>query len=124
MNHFAQWLVAELERKDMSQTELAEKVGCSKQAISDWIAGRAGPSPRSISQIARVLGTDSVEVYRALGRVKPRSSKLEAEAQEAADLVGLLPAPYRQIALGVLKQFYEEVVLAQGTGEGVGGKDT
>lgn len=48
-----------LEKKNMSQKELAEKVGCTTAAVSHYIKGDRIPRSTVLAQIAIVLNTTS-----------------------------------------------------------------
>lgn len=59
---FGPWLRRQLQRADMSQAELAERVGKTRAAVSAWITGRAEPREETKQRIAEILGTDLAAV--------------------------------------------------------------
>jgi transcriptional regulator with XRE-family HTH domain len=59
---FGPWLRRQLLRADMSQAELATKVGKTRAAVSAWITGRAEPREETKVRIAEILGTDLAAV--------------------------------------------------------------
>lgn len=50
-------------RPTMTQAELADAIGVTQQAVSNWMSGRAKPGRAHASKIQRILGipTDSWE---------------------------------------------------------------
>ena len=59
---FGPWLGRQLRRNGMSQSELAERLGLTRAAVSAWITGRAQPRTEILREIAEVLGTDTATV--------------------------------------------------------------
>ncbi|MEV6807037.1 helix-turn-helix transcriptional regulator [Streptomyces sp. NPDC051132] len=55
---FGPWLRRQLSRVDMSQADLATKLGKTRAAVSAWITGRAEPREDTKARIAEILGTD------------------------------------------------------------------
>lgn len=50
--------------KGLSQAELAEELGVSRQAVSRWEAGLAVPSGENLIALSRVYGVTVEELYR------------------------------------------------------------
>ena len=40
----------------MSAVELAEKLGVSKQTVSEWVGGRSRPEPERMAALEELLG--------------------------------------------------------------------
>ncbi|MGW3266569.1 helix-turn-helix domain-containing protein [Streptomyces sp. NPDC001056] len=59
---FGPWLRRQLERADMSQSDLAVKLGKTRAAVSAWVNGRAEPRDDAKRRIAEILGTDLASV--------------------------------------------------------------
>ncbi|MGW6920675.1 helix-turn-helix transcriptional regulator [Streptomyces sp. NPDC054950] len=59
---FGPWLRRQLRRADMSQADLAAKLGKTRAAVSAWITGRAEPREETKAHIAEILGTDLASV--------------------------------------------------------------
>lgn len=59
---FGPWLRRQLQRTDMSQADLANKLDKTRAAVSAWINGRAEPREETKARIAEILGTDLVSV--------------------------------------------------------------
>ena len=56
-----------LQRKNMKQTELAEKLGTSKVVVNRWAKGKETPKRETIYKIAEILGT----TFEALTNIYP-----------------------------------------------------
>ncbi|AIR98588.1 helix-turn-helix domain-containing protein [Streptomyces glaucescens] len=59
---FGPWLRRQLQRADMSQADLADRVGKTRAAVSAWVTGRAEPREETKVRIAEILGTDLASV--------------------------------------------------------------
>ncbi|MFF9585810.1 helix-turn-helix domain-containing protein [Streptomyces achromogenes] len=55
---FGSWLRRQLQRTEMSQADLAARLGKTRAAVSAWINGRAEPRDETKAHIAEILGTD------------------------------------------------------------------
>jgi lambda repressor-like predicted transcriptional regulator len=60
---FAERLAALLEKKSMSQAELAKAVGVGQSAISMMLARRCRPQRRTVEKIARALNVAAEELW-------------------------------------------------------------
>lgn len=60
---FGPWLGRQLRRREMSQAELAQRLGLTRAAVSAWITGRAQPRTDIVREIAAVLETDVATVH-------------------------------------------------------------
>lgn len=69
-------VIAELRaERDLTQSELAEKVGVSQSYLARWESGTVTPRPKALRQIARALGVEvdelaegqRVELEKSLG---------------------------------------------------------
>jgi transcriptional regulator with XRE-family HTH domain len=49
-------LRASLDPRVMSRADLAEKLGVSRQAVSDWVSGDSQPKPELMAKIEDLLG--------------------------------------------------------------------
>ena len=68
--------------KNMTQADLADAVGVSKQAVSNWERGKRFPDVTLIEDLSRVLGVSPAEIIR--GERAPESS---VSAPEVTQLV-------------------------------------
>jgi transcriptional regulator with XRE-family HTH domain len=56
-------VIAELRtERDLTQAQLADKVGVSQSYLARWESGKVLPRPRALKQIARALGVDAEEL--------------------------------------------------------------
>lgn len=96
-----------MQQKGIKQQELADKIGCSRQEISDWSTGRRTPVLGRIHMLA-----DALEVPVSLLVANP--DELEAlercykiikrpELVEIMDLVADLPADELATVISILK---------------------
>ncbi|MFJ9915224.1 helix-turn-helix transcriptional regulator [Actinacidiphila glaucinigra] len=69
---FGPWLGRQLRRTDISQSQLAERLGLTRAAVSAWINERAEPREETKQAIAEILGIDVESV---------RNRSLDATAQ-------------------------------------------
>jgi transcriptional regulator with XRE-family HTH domain len=60
---FGPWLARQLRRHDMTQSELAARLGVTRAAVSAWITGRAQPRPETVRLMAAAFDTDVATVY-------------------------------------------------------------
>lgn len=81
---FAARLRAAMERAGMKQSELAQRVGASKAAISQYLSGRNSPSIERISAIAAATGvTFEYLVSPAPVAAEPQLRKISIRAAAA-----------------------------------------
>ena len=52
----SQKILAHRKRRGMSQEELAERLGVSRQAVSCWELGTAQPEAHNVWQLSRLFG--------------------------------------------------------------------
>ncbi|QIS14719.1 helix-turn-helix domain-containing protein [Nocardia arthritidis] len=62
MEDFGTWLARQLARQRMSQTEMADKLGVTRAAVSAWVNGRAEPRWEKVHAIGEILGIDTRSV--------------------------------------------------------------
>lgn len=70
---FGPWLANELRRVEMTQAELAQRIGVTRAAVSAWITGRSVPQDQMAAAIAGLLGIE----------LSPTENKIEADARGA-----------------------------------------
>ncbi|MEU8459567.1 helix-turn-helix transcriptional regulator [Streptomyces sp. NPDC029003] len=68
---FGPWLARQLSRMDMSQTELAARLGLTRAAVSAWVNGRAEPREETKHALAEVFGTNPALVESRTTDVSP-----------------------------------------------------
>ena len=55
------------ERGEMTQAELAERIGMTRQTVAAIEAGKYSPSLEAAFRIAQVFGVDLAEVFQWIG---------------------------------------------------------
>lgn len=60
----AEVLRSHRERSKMTQEFVAEKIGVSRQAVSNWESGASEPSTTNLVKVARLYGVDPAELLR------------------------------------------------------------
>lgn len=66
---FRRTLRLAVERRGLSQTDLAEKLGVSQNSVSTWLLGRSVPEPERVFAIERALDVDPGSLSVHLGYV-------------------------------------------------------
>ncbi|APU40431.1 DNA-binding protein [Streptomyces sp. NRRL F-4428] len=66
---FGPWLTRQLNRMDMSQSDLSVRLGLTRAAVSAWVNGRAEPREETKKAIAEVFGTHPALVDSRTGDV-------------------------------------------------------
>ncbi len=93
---FSDWLLSQLAKRDWTQTELANRSGLTKQAITNYVNGRI-PDKTAINKIAAALKIPAEEVYRvAVG--KPQSPDSDLWVNEMSHKLSLLTPGMRSVA--------------------------
>jgi transcriptional regulator with XRE-family HTH domain len=64
---FAEWLLEEMNRLDMTQAQLAKRAGISRTAVSNLLSHTRDPGPTICRAIARALDVPPEEVFRKAG---------------------------------------------------------
>jgi transcriptional regulator with XRE-family HTH domain len=68
---FSDWLVAQMNEKDINQAELARSAGLSRAAISNYVRDLREPDIDATMRIARALKLPPETVLRAAGILPP-----------------------------------------------------
>lgn len=78
---FSDWLVGEMQAREMTQADLARKSGVSTGGISDLLTGRREPGVTIASKIAKGLDIPEEQVFRAAG-ILPNKPADEEELEQ------------------------------------------
>jgi transcriptional regulator with XRE-family HTH domain len=62
---------------DMSQKQLAKKIGMSDQAISDWCRGQSSPGPKAREEVLKALRCSWRELEEVVALIFPLRVELE-----------------------------------------------
>lgn len=92
MTDFATWILKELEDRDLTQTDLAEYLGISRQAVNYYImkGSKKHPSDKVLFQIAKFFKISPETIYRNIG-IFPKASEENEILEEINYLVSDLP---------------------------------
>jgi transcriptional regulator with XRE-family HTH domain len=72
---FSNWLVVQLEQREMTQADLAKKSGITPAQISRIISGRRGIGEDAAQKIAKAFKLPPEDVYRAAGILPPEPTQ-------------------------------------------------
>lgn len=89
MDSFGAWLIAELEKRELSQSDLSRLSGLSRGTISNIISGARGRGPRSLRAIAKALRISPGLVFQEAGELPPdadRDAEIDTIVEEVSDL--------------------------------------
>lgn len=70
---FTEWLLSEMEKREWSQSYLADRLGLTRAAISNIVNNVNMPSNDTCEKLAQVLRLPVEEVYRRAGLLPPKS---------------------------------------------------
>ena len=108
MKTFSEWLLAELNNRQWTQSELARVAGLSRAVIHKLINGKTYPQPDTLQAIARAFKMPVESVYRTAGLL-PKETKEATFAAEIAHKLSLIKSPKpRETALNLLKALIDE----------------
>jgi len=87
---FSDWLQAELNKRNMKASDLANKARIDKGIISRAISRQRNPTPETLQAIARAFRIPVEETYRAAGLL-PQQLEETIQIKELAFLASQLP---------------------------------
>ena len=76
-------LLSSMERANINQVQLAEKLGISKGTVNNWARGNNSPDVDMVPKICKVLGISILDLYSPT-RFEPQESKKNPSTAEAA----------------------------------------
>lgn len=100
---FGAWLLREMARRDLTQSDLGRATGNEPNAVARWIYVYKRPSPEICSQIAHAFGMDDREVLEAAGHVDPPPSSLSPLQLRAIALIRLIEDPFLVAVIPMLE---------------------
>lgn len=77
-------------QKEISQEELAEKVGVSRQAVSKWENGTAQPEMANVAKLCEILGVTPNELLGYDGKPAPEAKKQKGKRAAFAAVAAVL----------------------------------
>jgi transcriptional regulator with XRE-family HTH domain len=108
MNKLKIWLLQELEKRNMSQSDLAKTSGLTRQAISYYLGDKSKrPDDEALNKIAHALRIHPKKIYEAAGILPP-----ELEEDPWVDMMNYkirnLPIEAREIAERLINTVAEQ----------------
>ena len=103
MPTFPQWLSERLARDNLTPAELARRVQRSSSAVYQWLSGETSLGDESVRRLSRALRVDRLEVYRALGKLKPPEQLRGELAAEALAILESMPPQTQELAIRILR---------------------
>ena len=64
----------------LSQTDLAEKLGVTSQAVSKWEKGTSDPSTHNLIALAELYGVDAATLIKSVERGDSRAAGASSES--------------------------------------------
>lgn len=89
VDNFGTWLLAELDSRGISQSELSRMSGISRGTLSNIISGARGRGPETLLAIARALRLPPEQVYRNAGMLPERPEINETQEKIVEELQDL-----------------------------------
>lgn len=86
-------------KEGITQEQLASRIGCSKNMITHWKAGRHKPQRRHAEPISRLLGISAHELFE-----RPSETKKGPGTADPNDLLGRLTALELDIVLEKVRE--------------------
>ena len=100
------------QRADMTQMELADKLGISFQAVSNWERGKSMPDISKLSELSTIFGVSIDEILMSdAGRVIEKLSRDENAELTASELAQVAPVLKPKQAARAAKETADEIDL-------------
>lgn len=90
MNKFGEWILCELEKRDLTQADLARLAGASRTAISNIVSGERPVGKKLAEKIADALRVPLARVYQEAGLLPPDKTKRDQLEEELLHNFNLL----------------------------------
>lgn len=105
---FAGWLLSEMHKRKLSQSDLARITGISRQAISSYVNRRIlTPDKESLQKIAHAFGMRQEDIYRVAG-ILPPANGIPPDIARAVYQLEQLPEPLRSILTKMIDTQYNQ----------------
>lgn len=103
MENFGDWLLEQLKKKNISQSELARIAGLSKGTISNLINGTKGSGEESLIAVAQALNLPHDLVFEKAGKFPPKP-ELSPIKRALLHVAEGLPDSDVELAISILEQ--------------------
>lgn len=107
MERFSDWLLKELENRDMSQSDLARAAGLGRGTISNIMTGTRNVGQETLIKIAAALRLPPEFVFEKAGILPPSSGNLSPIKRALIHVAEELPDSDIELALTLLEKRLE-----------------
>lgn len=108
MENFGEWLLRELKKRELSQSDLSKISGLSRGTLSNLINGTRGIGPDSLLAIAKALKLPPTQVFEAAGILPPKAGEDPWVEQMDLKLRSIKDPNKREIAEKMLDALIDE----------------
>jgi transcriptional regulator with XRE-family HTH domain len=106
--YFSEWLQAEMNKRGLSQSDLARAADLNRAVINKLLNGKSHPQPATLEAISRALKLPIETTYRAAGLL-PANSSSDDTLEEAIYVLKNIHSPQRKAtAVTLLKALIAE----------------
>jgi transcriptional regulator with XRE-family HTH domain len=106
--YFSEWLQAEMDKRDWSQSDLARSADLNRAVINKLLNGKSHPQPPTLGAISRALKIPIEITYRAAGLL-PSSPDNDDTLEEAIHVLKSIRSSQRKAtAIALLKALINE----------------
>tara|TARA_Y100000114_G_scaffold72390_1_gene66343 strand:- start:4106 stop:4411 length:306 start_codon:yes stop_codon:yes gene_type:complete len=74
--NFSTWLVMQLHRHNLSQTDFAHQLGTHRQTVVKWVTNQTVPGIESISRVADWLATHETSPWAGITEMKKQFNQV------------------------------------------------
>lgn len=104
--NFSNWIQKELQDRNWSQADLADKAGITDATVSRLVNDVRGPGPKLCNKLAKALNYPPEFVFKMAGLLPPEKEASPA-LEEANQLLSELPEEYQKQALQLLRFLHD-----------------
>ncbi len=107
-DHFSEWLQAEMDKRDWSQSDCARAADLNRAVINKLLNGKCKPQPSTLTAIARAFRIPVETAYRAAGLLPP-SADHDDTIEQLTYIFNSIQSPQRRsTAIMLLKALVTE----------------
>lgn len=106
--NFSEWLQAEVDKRNWSQSDLARAADLNRAVINKLLNGKSHPQPATLEAISRALKIPVEIAYRAAGLL-PTTPDNDDTLEEAIHILKSIQSSQRKVtAIALLKALINE----------------
>ncbi len=107
-DYFSEWLQAEMDKRDWSQSDCARAADLNRAVINKLLNGKCKPQPSTLAAIARAFKIPVETAYRAAGLL-PQSADHDDTIEQLTYIFNSIQSPQRRsTAIMLLKALVSE----------------